>query len=115
MPEPHFAAADDDLPRTLRREREARLRDGRPREAAAFASEYVQDDSIYEERAAGTGAVHRLQIPFLHLMAFSFKAVFAAIPALILLTALLWLGGQALSLFFPHLGKMQILIHFPKG
>jgi len=115
MPEPHFAAADDDLPRTLRREREARLRDGRLRDAAPFAPGYAQDDAVYEEPTPEAGTVQRLQIPFVHLMAFSFKAVFAAIPALLLLTALLWLGGQALSVFFPQVGKMQILIHFPKG
>jgi hypothetical protein len=116
MPEPHFAAADDDLPRTFRREREAREREGRLREMPKFASEFAQEDDVaYVDPAAHSGAVQRLQIPFLHLMGFCFKAVFAAIPALVLLTVLLWLGGQALSSFFPQLGKMQILIHFPKG
>lgn len=114
MPEPHFAAADDDLPRTFRREREAREREGRLREAPRFASEFSHEEAVYEDRAPGSGAVERLNIPFLHLMRFCFKFVFAAIPALLLLTALLWLGGQALSAFFPQLGKMQILIHFPK-
>lgn len=115
MPEPHFAAVDDDLPRTFRREREAREREGRLRDTPRFATEFVQDDDVaYMDRAAHSGAVRRLQIPFLHLMGFCFKAMFAAIPALILLTVLLWLGGQALSIFFPQLGKMQILIHFPK-
>lgn len=113
MPEPHFAAVDDDLPRTFRREREAREREARQRDMSRFAPDFAGEDVIHEDR--GTGAsVQRLQIPFFHLMGFCFKAVFAAIPALILLTALLWLGGQALSAFFPQLGKMQILIHFPK-
>ena len=114
MPEPHFVAADDDLPRTFRREREAREREARQRDAARFAPEFSRDEMVYEERAPASGAVRRLEIPFLHLMRFFFKAVFAAIPALLLLTALLWLGGQALSAFYPQLGKMQILIHFPK-
>jgi hypothetical protein len=114
MPEPNFAAADDDLPRTFRREREAREREARQRHMARFAPDLSRDEAIYEDRAPGPGAVERLQIPFFHLMRFCFKAVFAAIPALLLLTVLLWLGGQALSAFFPQLGKMQILIHFPK-
>lgn len=114
MPEPSFAAVDDDLPRTFRREREAREREARQLGMARFAPDLSRDEVIYEDHGSGPGAVQRLQIPFLHLMGFCFKAVFAAIPALIVLTVLLWLGGQALSLFFPQLGKMQILIHFPK-
>lgn len=114
MPEPRFAAADDDLPRTLRREREARAREGRLHQSPGLGHEFSQDSAIYEDHGPEARTVERLQIPFLHLMAFSFKAMFAAIPAIIVLTVLLWLGGQALSMFFPQLGKMQILIHFPK-
>lgn len=114
MPEPHFAAADDDLPRTFRREREAREREARQCGIGRFAPDLSRDEVIYEDRSPGSGVVERLQIPFFHLMGFCFKVAFAAIPALILLTALLWLGGQALTVFFPQLGKMQILIHFPK-
>ena len=57
--------------------------------------------------------VTRLEIPFLHLTAFSLKAVMAAIPALILLLMLLWLAGEALTASFPNLVKMQILIRMP--
>ncbi len=57
--------------------------------------------------------VRRLEVPFVHLMLFFIKAVFAAIPALIILAVLLWLGGAALQTFFPQLVKMQILIRFP--
>ena len=57
--------------------------------------------------------VTRLEIPFLHLTAFSLKAVMAAIPALILLVMLLWLAGEALTASFPNLVKMQILIRMP--
>jgi hypothetical protein len=114
MPEPHFAAADDDLPRTFRREREARERQGKLRDMPRFAGEFAADDDLtYADRTASSITVERLQIPFFHLMGFCFKVVFAAIPALIVLTVLLWLGGQALSIFFPQLAKMQILIHFP--
>ncbi|HVY42795.1 MAG TPA: hypothetical protein VG966_07165 [Hyphomicrobiaceae bacterium] len=124
MPEPHFATADDDLPRTFRREREAREREAREREEREREmreQEEAEDLRVYLDRhraygsaAPEAGAVSRLEIPFFHLMRFFIKAVFAAIPALILLSALLWLGGQGLSIFFPHLSKMQILIHFPK-
>jgi hypothetical protein len=41
------------------------------------------------------------------------KAVVAAIPALILLTAILWAGGQLLEKFYPDIIKMKILISFP--
>jgi hypothetical protein len=39
-------------------------------------------------------------------MRFFIKAVFAAIPALIILAGLLWLAGQGLSTYFPQLSKM---------
>ena len=39
---------------------------------------------------------------------FFIKAVFAAIPALIALIALLWLFGQGLQSYFPQLVKMKI-------
>ena len=56
----------------------------------------------------------RLQMSFLRLTAFCIKVVFAAIPAIVILTVLLWLGGQALATFFPQLPRMQIFVHFPK-
>jgi len=46
-------------------------------------------------------------------MMFFIKAVFAAIPALIILSALLWLGGNIVKAIFPELIHMQILITFP--
>jgi hypothetical protein len=58
-------------------------------------------------------AVTRFDVPFFRLMAFFIKAVFAAIPALIILGALLWLAGDVLRNLFPWLVKMQILIRFP--
>jgi hypothetical protein len=121
----------DDLPRTLRREKEARLREAREREAQASGlglsvphPEPVPYHAAPSEpyAASGTGAyeapaatVRRLDIPFGHLMAFFVKAVFAAIPALILLIAVLWVFGQALETFFPELLKMKILISFPNS
>lgn len=121
MAEPRFAD-DDDLPRTLRRERDARERELREREmpaasapdehfGGAQAASYAQPAYApdYGDGSPG-GTVTRLQIPFLHLVRFFLKAVIAAIPALILLTVLLWGMGQGLKTFFPNLLHFQIKI-----
>ena len=121
MPEPQFATIDDDLPRTFRREREAREREARAREAHEREADIIEpaflrrDTSHQPQRLMPEpSADGRLQIGFLKLTAFFIKAVFAAIPAILILAVLLWLGGQALATFFPQLPRMQILIHFPK-
>jgi cation transporter-like permease len=57
--------------------------------------------------------VTRIDVPFIRLVFFFLKAVVAAIPALILLTAIFWVGGQLLETFYPELVKMKILISFP--
>ena len=112
----------DDLPRTIRRERDAREREARERqarearerrlsEAAGPAGFHVPAPAIM--RAAGDGAVARLEIPFLHLMAFFLKAVFAAVPALAVLGLMVWTAAHLLLSWFPDLVKMQILILFP--
>lgn len=136
----------DDLPRTLRREREAREREKKEREAresrvaakaataaagASAAGEkrgpafeaapslYVPRDTDLDTRADADEAdypaatVKRIDVPFFHMMTFYLKAVIAAIPALILLTAILWGMGQVMKIFFPWLLKMQIFIQFP--
>jgi len=135
----------DDLPRTLRREKEAREREAREREAAERAlleRETLSMGSAHMSEPANAGpmppprdetalyampdntyipvseplmpaTVQRFDVPFLHLVTFFLKAVIAAIPALILLTAMMWVGGQLLKIFFPWLVKAQILIHFP--
>lgn len=114
----------DDLPRTLRRARDEREREARERQAAqerearereareqALAYHaYDQDLTAYGPPAVSVG---RLDIPFFHLMRFFLKAVFAAVPALIVLAAMLWMGAQAVQAYFPDLVKMQILILFP--
>lgn len=119
MAEPRFAD-DDDLPRTLRRERDARERELRERELAteeegtgqggpqAYASQTYGYD--YPPAGDGSVTVTRLKIPFLHLVAFFMKAVVAAIPALILLTVLLWGLGQGLKAFFPALRHFEIIV-----
>ncbi|MFV0369130.1 MAG: hypothetical protein ACK5KM_11785 [Hyphomicrobiaceae bacterium] len=135
----------DDLPRTVRREKEAREREAREREAAEQArdaretlsigdadSKLSQSDgpSIVRDTDPRTytmpdanympvsepimpASVERFNVPFSHMAIFFLKAVVAAIPALILLTAIMWVAGAFLKFFFPWLVKAQILIHFP--
>jgi hypothetical protein len=109
----------EDLPRTLRREREAREREAREREEAARAATLTHDfgasDAPLDPHPAApvAAAVTRFDVPFFRLMLFFIKAVFAAIPALIILGVLLWLAGDVLRNLFPWLVKMQILIRFP--
>ncbi len=120
----------EDLPRTVRREKEARAREAREREArereampsglsapqpepAAYAS--ADPYAGYAEQEAYPAAVRSIDVPFFRLMLFFIKAVFAAIPALIILAGLLWLGGQALEAAFPELLKAKILITFPNS
>ena len=118
----------DDLPRTFRRERDAQreARDREARERAAAEQAYAPlPEPTYAEAPAmqafgapysgpqASGIVTALEIPFGRLVAFFLKAVFAAIPAIILLGVFLWCGGQILTNYFPWLLKMKILITFP--
>lgn len=122
----------DDLPRTFRREKEARAREARERaakERAAAPSLSTPDDYASSggpqplvhsdpdiapaiEDMPYPASVRRFDVPFLHLVTFFLKAVVAAIPALILLTVILWFAGAALQAVFPELVKMKILIGF---
>jgi hypothetical protein len=108
----------DDLPRTLRREREARERAAREREAKARAATLTHDfgaaDARHEQRTedAIAGTVTRFDVSFTHLVFFFLKAVFAAIPALIVLGVLLWYAGAALKAYYPELLHMQVFIKF---
>ena len=117
-------AMTDDLPRTLRREREARERAGLTgnghsgslpplgsggQQPTAFSSEPSLADGFV---VSGT-TVTDVRIPFIRLMLFCLKLVFAAIPALVLLGVILWLAGHAMMTWFPWLVKLQILIRVP--
>lgn len=125
MPEPHFSSLSDDLPRTLRRARDER--DAREREAnghrfpsslkaamnaasgnAMPASEYSAGVPVSDGMT-----VTRIDVPFHRLVTFFMKAVFAALPALVMLTVMLWVIGEGLQRYFPWLLKMRILIQFP--
>jgi hypothetical protein len=137
------AADFDDLPRTLRRERDAREREKRERERERESREqkaterserearkatqpafepgpslYVPRDSDLKSGSDDDGeypaaTVKRFDVPFMHMMGFYLKAVVAAIPALILLVGISWGMGQLIKIFFPWLLKAQIYIHFP--
>ncbi len=114
----------DDLPRTFRREHEARRREAEERRAkedsAIPAADTVypgaQDTHYAGDYTEDTfpASVRKFDVPFVSLMFFFLKAVLAAIPALIVLGALIWSAGELLQMFFPDLIKMQIFIHFPK-
>ena len=159
MADPNFAPlgeeSSDDLPRTFRREKEAREREAREKAAReraaaptlsttpdAFAAGHAGGHSggpaasapsaagprIYAEPSLtaskamlagpqGLGSqglqpaiVRDIDVPFPRLVRFFVKAVLASVPALILLMVLLWGFGQFLSVFFPNLVKMKILI-----
>jgi hypothetical protein len=124
----------EDLPRTFRREKEARAREAREREAQEraaapslpmgseerskpqpriYASADFSPNTSDDALPLVPASVRSLDVPFQHLVMFFLKAVFAAIPALILLTAALWALGTLLELAFPWLIKMKILISFP--
>ena len=124
MPEPTFSmTADDDLPRTIRRERdaqrerearerEARDRDARDRQVAAPVLQREGEGEL-EMPAAPAATVVDFDVPLAKLAMFFVRAVFAAIPALLVLMALLWVLGHTLQTFFPQLLKMKILIFMP--
>ena len=122
----------DDLPRTFRREKEARAREARERAAKERAaapslpdggrSDGLSGPQIYRSADVAPrlgdempfpASVRRFDVPFLRLVIFFVKAVLAAIPALILLGIVLWFAGAALEAIFPSLIKMKILISFP--
>lgn len=128
--------SSDDLPRTFRREKEAREREARERaarERAAAPSLSTTPDmraapaatapKIYADPVAPVAAaapadvdipypavVRRFDVPFADLVTFFLKAVVAAIPALILLMVILWGLGQVVQFLFPDIVKMKILI-----
>ena len=110
----------DDLPRTLRREREARERAAQSQSSFQGLSAtsgpshtFVPEPPGHDGVVVTGSTVTDIRIPFVRLMMFGFKLVFAAVPALILLGALLWLAGHLLMTFFPWLVKLQILIRVP--
>ncbi len=129
----------DDLPRTLRREHEARAREARERDgpslgtpshastAPAVTAPQAPDMTYMatETYAAPQGSivaagnvpavVKAVDVPFGDLVAFFLKAVVAAVPAMLLMMIMLWGIGQIIEIVAPHLLKMKILISFPNS
>jgi len=111
----------DDLPRTLRREHEARAREARertPSMTAPVAEPVFQAAESYDAPATAEtfpAVVKAIDVPFVQLSLFLIKAVLAAIPALLLLMAILWGIGQVIETVMPNLLKMKILISFPNS
>jgi hypothetical protein len=123
MTDTHFALdfedSPDDLPRALRREREARLR------AAPALPPPLSFGAVGARAPDGSGfggfdasprpmpAVGRsLDVSFVRLVLFFIKAIFAAIPAIFVLGAMLWFAGHLLQEYYPQLVRMQIVIRF---
>jgi hypothetical protein len=110
----------DDLPRTLRRERDARKQEQREREDKARKATLTHDFGASDRPpnlpaySAAPSTVVRFDVPFLHLMGFFIKAVLAAIPALIILGTLLWFAGALLKAFYPELVHTEIIIRVPR-
>lgn len=126
-----FSDDTDDLPRTLRREKEARAREARERAAreraaAPTLSTGIDDDysrpqpQIYRSaetepcigNAPVAATVRAFDVPFARLVTFFLKAALAAVPGVLLLGVILWFVGAGLELAFPQLIKMKILIGF---
>lgn len=122
----------EDLPRTFRREKEARAREARERAEQERAAAPTLPMGTADRRARPrpdayasgeldaaddeqlvSASVRRFDVPFVDLVTFFLKAVIASIPALLLLGAILWVMGAALEALFPALIKMKILISFP--
>lgn len=121
MAEPQFAMhSDDDLPRTLRRERDARrqAQSYQQQSSSAGTQPSIPDDEkrpyasdVPGEAPAAT--VTDFDVPFLRLVVFFLKCTIAAIPALIVLGLIMFAMGQIAQKFLPWLVKMRILVSFP--
>jgi hypothetical protein len=115
----------DDLPRTLRREKEARAREARERGRAMDASMgsapsymghgHTRPAPVMYGDEPVAAAVQRFNVPFFHLVGFFLKCALAAIPALVLLGALLYFASKGLEAYYPDLIRMKIMISFPTG
>ncbi len=100
MPEPSLPLPSDDpaddLPRTFRRERDARAREAREREEAARARAQAGAAPAADSMPPAATVTH-IDIPFARLVIFFLKAAVAATPAILLFGIILLLAGQVLS------------------
>lgn len=56
-----------------------------------------------------------IDVPFWQLMVFLIKLAFAAIPALLLAIAFLFALSELVTMLFPGLVKLKVLIYAPPG
>lgn len=122
MAEPQFAMHnDDDLPRTLRRERDARRQaqgfQSHAASSAAHGPSIPDDDkrafSSEEPGGAPAATVTDFDVPFMRMVVILLKWTVAAIPAMILLGLIMFAIGQIAQKFLPWLVKMRIVVSFP--
>ncbi|MGI9522675.1 MAG: hypothetical protein ACR2PG_13605 [Hyphomicrobiaceae bacterium] len=116
--DPTFAMADEDLPRTLRRERAMQHEQNARQETLQLHASRLH--AAPEKGFAGAAevvpqrvVVGRFNVPFFHLVLFFIKALFAAIPALTLLGVLLFGAGEVLQTYFPELRQFELIIRIP--
>jgi hypothetical protein len=111
----------DDLPMTLRRQREQKEREARERAQRFEPSPLGPADRIAPDRHPDdfgspfrdepqAAVVTAFNVPFFRLMMFLIKCVLAGIPALLLLIVILWGFGQGLKAFAPDLRHFEIII-----
>ena len=117
MSDNYFTSSDDDLPRTVRLRKEEMARAEAARHHYAGGPTGLDDDYPGFKPPGGERVtVDRLEIPFFHLMKFFIKAVFAAIPALLLAVPLLMgiflLASKVVDHYLPWLVKMRIVINY---
>ena len=99
----------DDLPRTLRRERDAREREARERAGKARAATLTHDFRSQEPAfnaapmALAPATVMRFDVPFTHLVRFFLKSALAALPALVLLGTIAWMAITLVRTNYPEL------------
>ena len=110
---------EDDLPRTFRRAR--RERDAAqaqmappPMHEPLTGAPPAQSFGAGYSDAPVPATVRSIKVPFFKLVFFFIKAVFAAIPAMIMLGGLLWLAGELLTTYYPELLKLKIIIQVPQ-
>jgi hypothetical protein len=122
---------DDDLPMTVRRARQERASQlgaassppigptptpaqlGHAASPPLGTEPYAHEPGYAAEPYDDRVTVTRFDVPFFRLMTFFLKAVLAAIPALILLGAILYAAGVILRVYFPWIVQTQIVITFP--
>lgn len=110
MSDPTLSIPEDDpaedLPRAIRRERDARAAETRSRD-------FLGDAASGPDPPPAT--VTRIDVPFTGLVVFFLKAAVAAIPAILLLFAIVLVLGALIEWIYPELLAAKITISVPGG